>query len=116
MSRPASASLFRPSVQPYLISWLRHDPAKLFAELKAPALLVEGTTDVQIPAADGARLAAANPAARHLKLANMNHVLKLAATTDQLVQLPTYLDAARPLHPRLVDETAAFLRHALCAE
>jgi hypothetical protein len=36
--------VFRPSVQPYLISLFRQDPAAAFARLPMPALIVQGAT------------------------------------------------------------------------
>lgn len=39
-------SLFRPSVQPYMISWFKYDPQKEIAKLKKLVLIVQGTTDI----------------------------------------------------------------------
>lgn len=35
-------SLFRPSVQPYLISWFAYDPVKLMEEISVPVLVIHG--------------------------------------------------------------------------
>src|SRR5690606_10387714 len=35
------ASLFRPSVQPYLISWFRYDPQSIIKNLLIPVLIVQ---------------------------------------------------------------------------
>ena len=107
------ASLFRPSVQPYLISALRPDPAALAKAYPGPLLAVTGTTDIQVPTADGGRLAAARPGVRHVSVAGMNHVLKAVPTTDRAVQLRVYTDPSAPLHPGLVGPVADFLRDAL---
>ena len=40
--------LFRPTVQPYLISWFRHDPPAVLAELHVPVMLVHGAADTQV--------------------------------------------------------------------
>ncbi|HEX3109606.1 MAG TPA: alpha/beta hydrolase, partial [Thermoanaerobaculia bacterium] len=61
---PQLAALYRPSVQPYLISWFKYDPAKEIAALKMPVLIVQGTTDIQVGMDDAKRLAAANPKAK----------------------------------------------------
>ncbi len=63
---PALQSLFRPSVQPYLISWIQYNPSAIIAELQTPVLIVQGTTDVQVPEAEAQRLAAAQPQAELL--------------------------------------------------
>ncbi|MFM8179048.1 MAG: alpha/beta hydrolase, partial [Candidatus Kapaibacterium sp.] len=53
---PRLAMLFRPSVQPYLISWFRYDPMKAIRDLQIPVLLVQGTTDLQVLEADARAL------------------------------------------------------------
>jgi len=42
------ASVLGPQVQPYLISWMKYDPAKEIAKLEQPILVVQGTTDTQV--------------------------------------------------------------------
>ena len=48
--------VFRPSVQPYLITLFRQDPAAAFARLSMPALIVQGRNDVQVDVADAQKL------------------------------------------------------------
>lgn len=105
--------LFRPSVQPYLVSMFRYDPAKLAAGAAAPLLVVSGSTDIQVTAADAKCLGDANARARVVTLAEMNHVLKVVAKLDRLAQLPSYLDPALPLHPKLLPALVGFLKPAL---
>jgi pimeloyl-ACP methyl ester carboxylesterase len=107
------AALFRPSVQPFLISAFKADPATLAAAVPGPLLVVSGSTDIQVSAADARRLAAANPKAKAVAIAGMNHVLKKVAETNRLVQLPSYFDPALPLHPELVPALVGFLKPAL---
>ncbi len=49
---PELAMLYRPSVQPYLIYWFRHDPAREFARLKMPAAVIQGSSDLQVGVKD----------------------------------------------------------------
>jgi pimeloyl-ACP methyl ester carboxylesterase len=105
--------IFRPSVQPYLLSLFKHDPAKLAAEYPSRLLVISGSTDIQVPTADGKRLAGDNSRARWVTIEGMNHILKPVATTDRAVQVPSYTDAALPLHPKLVGEVVAFLKPAV---
>src|SRR5205823_1776604 len=49
---PQLASVFRPSLQPYMISWFKYDPAKEIAKLNTPVLIVQGTHDLQIGVED----------------------------------------------------------------
>ena len=105
--------LFRPNIQPYLISEFKHDPAVILAKLELPVLVISGTTDIQVPVEDGKRLAAARPRIEHQVLEQMNHVLKQTEKTGRLEQMPVYCDPTIPLHPKLVDELAAFLKQSL---
>ena len=73
---PMLASLFRESVQPYMISWMKYDPAKEFAEFKIPSLVIEGDSDVQVSVLDAETLKNANPSTQYKIVAGMNHVLK----------------------------------------
>ena len=107
------AALFRPSVQPYLISVFKNDPAKLAAALRAPLLIVSGSTDIQVSAADAKQLATANPKAQVVTVDGMNHVLKSVKETHRLLQLPSYSDPSLPLHPKLVPALAEFLKSSL---
>lgn len=103
------ATLFRPSVQPYMISWFRYDPAQEIAKLTVPILLVQGTTDIQVPEADAHLLADAHPNANLLVLNGMNHVLK-TASGDRMAQMPVYTDPSLPLHDGLLEHLLAFLQ------
>jgi hypothetical protein len=80
--------LFRPSVQPYLISWFREDPAEAIARLQLPVLIVQGTRDAHVDVAQAQRLHAAQPQARLRVMDGMDHLLALdgdiAAGTKQV--------------------------------
>jgi pimeloyl-ACP methyl ester carboxylesterase len=105
---PALAVMFRPSVQPYVISWFKYDPAREIATLKVPVLILQGTTDIQVSVNDAKRLAEANPAARLVIVEGMNHVLK-DVPSDMPKQIASYGDPSLPIAPRLVDEMASLI-------
>jgi len=107
-------SLFRPSVQPYLISYFKYDPAREITALHVPVLLVQGTTDMQCLVDDAKLLAAAKKDAQWLEIKEMNHMLKHARTLDE--QMATYTDPKVPLAPGLVEGVAEFLSRALNAK
>ncbi|WP_196594022.1 alpha/beta hydrolase [Pectinatus sottacetonis] len=73
---PALQALFRPSVQPYLISEMRYDPAREIGKLKMPVLLLQGTNDLQVQVADAQALYHAAPQAELVIIKGMNHILK----------------------------------------
>jgi pimeloyl-ACP methyl ester carboxylesterase len=106
---PALMAIFRPSVQPYLVSWFRHDPAKELATLAVPVLIVQGTTDIQVSQEDARLLAAADSRARLVTIDGMNHVLKLVPA-DMTQQMKSYGDPSLPVAPALVDAVASFVK------
>lgn len=99
---------FRASVQPYLISWMRYEPAKEIALLKMPVLIIGGTTDLQVPVADAEMLKKAAPAAQLLVISGMNHILK-DAPADRTANLVTYTQETLPLNTELVAGLLRFL-------
>ena len=105
---PMLNSLFRPSVQPYLISWFRYDPAKEIARLDCPVLILQGTTDIQVKVQDAEMLAEAYPKGEKVILEGMNHILKVAPA-DRMDNFKTYNDPSLPLIDGLVDKIAAFV-------
>ena len=106
---PALFTLYRPSVQPYLISWFAYDPAAIVGHLAMPVLLANGSTDLQIDTSDVAALTHAKKDARLLWVPGMNHVLKLVSG-DLQAQLPSYGDPALPVAPALIAGVADFVR------
>jgi fermentation-respiration switch protein FrsA (DUF1100 family) len=102
------AALFRPSVQPYIISWLKYDPAKEIAKLAVPVLVAQGTHDIQVSVEDAKLLAQAKPSARLLLVESMNHVLK-EAPADAKQQGAAYSDPSLPIAPKFLAEVVAFV-------
>jgi pimeloyl-ACP methyl ester carboxylesterase len=104
----ALASLFRPNVQPYLISWFRYDPAAEMGKLTIPSLILQGDVDVQVSIADARLLKAAQHSADLVIVGGMNHVLK-SAPADPRQQAASYSDPNLPIVPKLVTEVVAFI-------
>ncbi len=107
---PVLISLYRPSVQPYLISWIQYDPASEINKLKIPVLIVQGTTDIQVSVDDARQLSAAKPDAKLLILDNMNHILK-EAEADRQKNIATYNQPELPLKQGLVKELVSFIKN-----
>lgn len=105
---PMLYTLFRPSVQPYLISWFRYDPQVEIGKLTIPVLIVQGTTDIQVSADDARRLAAANPDAQLVLIEGMNHIFK-TASADRQENLATYGNPVMPISTELVAEISGFV-------
>jgi alpha-beta hydrolase superfamily lysophospholipase len=78
--------LFRPTVQAYLMSWFRYDPAEVLTDLSLPVLLVQGGRDTQVGVADAQRLQGARPDARLAIVDGMDHLLALDGDIGQGTQ------------------------------
>jgi len=106
---PYLISLFRPSVQPYIISWFKYDPAAEISRLKIPILIIQGTTDIQC-SVDDAKLLDKSCKNADLHLVDgMNHILK-KVPQDQTQQIQSYGDPSLPIVPEMIEKTAAFIK------
>ncbi len=106
---PLLFSLFRKSIQPYLISWFKYDPQKEIAKLKIPVLIIQGTTDIQVTVKDADRLTeAAKKAEKHI-IEGMNHILK-ESVIDRMENIKTYNDPELPLKDGLVKAIVEFVK------
>jgi alpha/beta superfamily hydrolase len=101
-------SLFRPSVQPYLISWFKYDPQEEISKLHKPVLIVQGATDIQVSLMDADKLAAANKMAGKVVVQKMNHIFK-EATLDRQANFQTYNQPDLPINQELVKVISEFL-------
>lgn len=102
-------SLFRPSVQPYIISMFRYDPAMEIKKLNIPVLIIQGTTDLQVTVKDATILKNSNPDAV-LKIINgMNHTLK-DAPIDKEKNLKTYSNPKLPLSDMFKESLINFMK------
>ncbi len=101
-------SLFRNSVQPYMISWIKYDPQKEIAKLKIPVMIIQGTTDIQVSMDDANRLARALPKAKLVKIEGMNHILK-PAPADRQMNIATYTQPDLPLKKELAASITPFI-------
>ncbi|HEX8191982.1 MAG TPA: alpha/beta fold hydrolase [Allosphingosinicella sp.] len=106
---PQLMSLFRPSVQPFMISMLGVDPQELLRRFEGRVLVVHGSTDIQVSAADAHRLHGARPGIDFAQIEGMNHVMKIAPAERQ-ANGATYADPDLPLAPGLASRIAAFIR------
>lgn len=102
-------ALFRPSVQPFLISCMKYEPAELIKQVKCPVLVIQGDMDIQVSLQDAEILCQANPAAKKAVIEGMNHVLKDTDTKDMQVQLfKTYMNPSVPLSTGYVKAITSF--------
>lgn len=100
--------IFRPSVQPYLISLFRQNPAQAFAALKMPALILQGSHDIQVSVDDARQLKAAKPDAELALIEGMNHVMRIVPN-DLKRQLASYKNPDLPLAAELGTRILRFI-------
>jgi hypothetical protein len=105
---PLINMLFRPSIQPYLISCFKYDPAIEISKVQSPILIVQGTTDLQIQVEDAKKLAAANSNSELVIIEGMNHILK-EAEAHRFLNLRTYGDPSLKLKQGLIESITSFI-------
>ena len=108
---PMLISVFRPSVQPYLISWFKFDPVAVIKDLKIPILIIHGSKDIQIPQSQAKLLSKAGGSNAQLEIIeNMNHVLKTVVEDDVTANMQTYSDPNKPLNHAMVKKIINFIQ------
>ncbi len=100
--------IFRPSVQPYIRSWLKYDPQMEIKKLKMPVLIIQGTTDLQVSVQNAHWLKAADPAATLVIVDQMNHVLKHTGS-DTKENMGTYTNPDLPIMTEMVKAMEKFV-------
>lgn len=103
------AALYRKSVQPYLISWFRYNPAEEIAKLHIPVLILQGDKDIQVSTNDAGKLRMARIFSSYYIIENMNHVLKECSSNDILSQMQTYQNPDLPIKEELVEHIVRFI-------
>lgn len=103
------ASLFRPSVQPYMISWLRYNPQDEIKKLKIPTLLLNGTNDLQVSVGEAELLKKSKPDAELVIIDAMNHVFK-EIKGDTAENMKSYNDPNLPISAQLLNTITRFIK------
>lgn len=108
---PMLFSIFRPSVQPYLISWFRYDPSVVISNLSIPILIINGTTDIQVQEANARLLKEAAGENASLEIIEgMNHVLKSVEGNDMAANMATYSNPDLPLNQEFINTIIKFIK------
>ncbi|MHA7100769.1 hypothetical protein BXY85_4009 [Roseivirga pacifica] len=96
---PFLQSVFRPSIQPFMISWMKYEPTKEISKLNMPILVINGSTDLQVNVEDAQRLQISNPKAKLVIVDGMNHVLK-DSSAKPMENNATYSNPDLPLNTK----------------
>jgi len=95
-------ALLHPSIQPYLISWMKYDPVVEISKLNIPIIIIQGSTDLQVKEEDARLLFEAHRLdSRLVIIEDMNHVFKIAPL-DREKNIETYSKPELPLAEELV--------------
>ena len=106
---PMLNSLFRPSIQPYLISWFKYNPQSEIKKLNVPILIVQGSNDLQVTVKDAETLSQANKNAELLIVDKMNHVMKIVEG-DKQANLDSYNNESLPLSEIMTKKIISFIK------
>lgn len=106
---PLLYSLFRPSVQPYIISWFRYDPSVEIRKLSIPVMIIQGTNDIQVPVQDAVLLSKANKHSKLVEIENMNHIFRIVEG-DRNANIATYNNESLPIAKELTRSIVSFIR------
>lgn len=105
---PFLLSVFPPGIQPYIISWMKYDPAVEIRRYAGPVLIINGEHDIQVPVSEAQLLKAARPDAKLVLFDQMNHILK-NAPVDRAENIKTYNNPSLSLTPGLATAIARFI-------
>ncbi|MFV0232458.1 alpha/beta hydrolase [Empedobacter falsenii] len=99
---PNLSTLFRQSVQPYLISWFKYNPVEEFNKLTIPNLVIQGDMDIQVGIENAKNLSPQSA----VIIQKMNHVLK---NVDAKEDISSYYNPDLPINKELVDTIIHFI-------
>ena len=99
-------NIFRPSIQPYIKSWMKYIPCNEIKKLTCSTSIIQGSNDIQVAPSEASLLKKCNEHASVLLLDSMNHILK-NSPMEREQNIATYSNPALPLSPGL---TAAIIK------
>lgn len=109
LKNPMLASLFRESIQPYMISWIKYNPQIEITKLQIPVLIINGTKDLQVAVPEAELLKKAKPEAELVLIENMNHVFK-EIKGDDSENMKSYSNPDLPITPKLTSTIITFVK------
>ena len=109
LKNPMLTSLFRSSVQPYMISWIKYNPQTEMKQLHIPTLIINGDKDIQVSVNDAQLLHQAKSDAQLKIISNMNHIFK-EIKGDDTVNKASYTNPDLPVIPELPSVIATFIQ------
>lgn len=109
LKNPMLASIFRESIQPYMISWIQYNPQIEIAKLQMPVLIVNGTKDLQVAVSEAELLKKAKPEGELVLIENMNHIFKVI-NGDDTENMKSYSNPDVPIATKLTSTITTFVK------
>ena len=106
---PALASMFNLDIQPFMSNWMQYNPHELIENLDIPVLIINGTKDLQVSAAEAQLLKTHKPDADLEIIENMNHLL-FEINGDDLVNTKSYNDLSYPIMSEVITAMVDFIQ------
>ncbi len=105
---PLLASIFRPSLQPFMFSWMKYNPQTEITKLTIPVLIINGDNDFQVQVSEAKKLKTAKPEAELIIIPNMNHIFK-EIKGDLLENQESYNKEEIPISKKLIKTINSFI-------
>ena len=105
---PNLATIFRPSLQPFMYSWMQYNPKTEIAKLEIPVLIINGDKDIQVQVSEAEKLKKANPNAELVIIKNMNHIFK-EIKGDITENQMSYNKEEIQIMPKLIKTISSFI-------
>ncbi|WP_339837994.1 alpha/beta hydrolase [uncultured Flavobacterium sp.] len=102
------ASIFRESVQPYMISWMKYNPQVEVKKLNIPILIINGTKDIQVAESEAKLLHEANPKSELKIIDKMNHIFKEINEDEENIK--SYSNPDLPIMNELSETINSFIK------
>ena len=107
---PMLNSLFRSSVQPYMISWFKHNPQQDIKQLKFPCLIIQGDNDLQVSINDARLLADAKNNNQLVIIEKMNHIFKIIDSGDRSANVAAYSNPTMPISNEMAEKISHYIK------
>lgn len=98
--------VFRPSIQPFLISWFKLDPVIEYNKLKCFSIILSGGMDIQLNESDAMLLSSDDRP--YYSITNMNHLMKSVKGYEQ--NLDSYRNPHYQISSELIDQIVKFCK------
>jgi len=105
---PELSSIFRPSLQSFMFSWMQYNPQTEITKLNIPVLIINGDKDIQVQISEAEKLKEAQPNAKFKIVKNMNHIFKEIKGGFAENQ-KSYNDESIPVMLNLIKEISSFI-------